>query len=353
MTNRDDWAVVVGIVEYPRWGDLKDLAGAERDAKAFHDWVIDPAGGAVPSNQALLCVTSQFKPFEPPHNEAPSRDLVERRLQQLAESNGDGKVGRRLYLYISCHGFSPPEPNQVACLTADASSGFPKNVHANHWADLFYQRGLFDETVLFADCCRTSIRQAPVIGSGAAQIQNKAGIEHRKRFYGFAAKMAQETMEVPDESGHKRGVFTMALIDGLRGKAAEYGTETVSSASLKRFLEEFTNDYLPSELSDQASKINPDIEDNSDSNEPIVFCSLAGGKPTIDIDLQFETNVADGTDAAVLVSKASHPEVVTIEKVHDNGCKLKLACGHYMVVVGDQAHKLTVSPTNKWELEHV
>ncbi|MEM9106879.1 MAG: caspase family protein, partial [Pseudomonadota bacterium] len=285
MANNDDWAIVVGIGEYPNWNGLDALEGAERDARAFHDWVTDPAGGAVPIDQAELLVTSDFKPFASPMDAEPSKAKIDGQVRELASRMNGARVGRRVYIYVSSHGFSPPDPDDIGCLTAEASDMFNMNIHANGVADVFFMKGLFDEVVLFADCCRTSIRQASLMNSGASNAVNAAVIGGRKRLYGFAASMTQKAMEVPDENGNKRGVFTMALLDGLRGKAESSGATTVNSQDLERFLNFSMKDYLPDALKELKEHFSPHIRHEIGGNPPIEFGPVAPDRATFDLDL--------------------------------------------------------------------
>ena len=65
--NEEDWAIVIGITEYPA---LQPLRGPETDARAFFSWVT--TAGGVPfnpvsdgfefgSNQAMAVLTSEIK----------------------------------------------------------------------------------------------------------------------------------------------------------------------------------------------------------------------------------------------------------------------------------------------------
>ena len=57
-----DYAVVVGIAEYP---GLTNLAGPDTDAQAVHDWLVDPAGGNLEEQNVELIRSAQFDPIDP------------------------------------------------------------------------------------------------------------------------------------------------------------------------------------------------------------------------------------------------------------------------------------------------
>jgi hypothetical protein len=44
----DDWAIVIGINQYPKVVGASPLLGAVDDAKKFKQWLLKPEGGAVP-----------------------------------------------------------------------------------------------------------------------------------------------------------------------------------------------------------------------------------------------------------------------------------------------------------------
>ena len=158
---RHDYAVIAGIWAYP---ELDSLDAPENDAKAFYDWVVSPAGGAVPKAHVRLIVSSQFDPPFPSATAArPKMDQVleaMEALQDIAEANrkkGKGySTGRRLYLYFAGHGFAPTK-DQTALLMANATrirAGAPYHILGPYCADWFFSAGFFDEVVLFMDCCR-------------------------------------------------------------------------------------------------------------------------------------------------------------------------------------------------------
>jgi hypothetical protein len=46
----DDWAIVIGINQYPKVVGASPLQGAVDDARKFKQWLVRPDGGAVPEN---------------------------------------------------------------------------------------------------------------------------------------------------------------------------------------------------------------------------------------------------------------------------------------------------------------
>src|SRR5262249_11016842 len=138
-----------------------DLAGPENDVEAIAAWLKSDAGGAIPEENIHVIKTSTYPP--PPATTAasahPRPDGLERELTALdgiAQKNrpaGKGlRVGRRLYRFMSGHGFSPGR--QRGCLfTADAQERVTYNVHATGWLNWLQDAGYFREYVLWMDCC--------------------------------------------------------------------------------------------------------------------------------------------------------------------------------------------------------
>lgn len=347
MANVEDWALVVGITSYPDFPGLNPLKGAEADAMDFYSWVTAEDGGDIPDKQAKLLVTSQFIPHG--NGPAPSKVMLDEWLQNLLRHNGGGRAGRRLYLFYSGHGFAP-DTDQVACLTAEATELFISHIHGDGWATDFYNLGKFDEVVLFADCCRTTITQAPLMGTGVSKIFNKSGIRQRKRFYGLAAPVTQAAMQTLDKNSKPRGVFTLALMDGLRGKAADNSTGVVGSTNLENFLNNYTSDYLPERLRNNQNQVDPEIENPCKDDNQIVFCHTSADQNMVPIKVNFPTDLADGTK--VNIFNANPFKLVAKASVINNACDLELPCGHFATIVGDgdPAFTLKVSPTGDWEL---
>lgn len=236
----DDYAVVVGIDRYP---ELGDLAGAGNDARAFHAWLLDPKGGDVPPEQAQLILSPDGADRASVTPTTLVVDQAFEALQDIAWNKG-GRVGRRLYIFLAGHGFAP-SLEEVALLMANAGrkrtghhiSGLP-------YAAWFRAAAFFEEVVLLMDCCRENFARAPLRLPPWTEIRSDADPPF---FYGFATKVfgaAREKTVVEAAGGAEvartRGVFTVALLAGLRGGARD-ACGRVTCASL----EAYVSQYLP------------------------------------------------------------------------------------------------------------
>jgi uncharacterized caspase-like protein len=225
----DDWAVVIGVQDYPKLKGAPKLAGANADAKAFKKW-LTTGGGLKPNH--IFDVTSKAKPPTPNWTDANARfEQVAARVQakQGPGINAQQELGRRLYIYLSGHGIeaSGPEGPEPALLTAEASGAFLAHVAGRRFAQKFALAACFQEVLLFMDCCRTSVPTQTLIDC-TLRLQPANG--KPKMFVAFATLSEKFAFE---KNGG--GTFTAKLIEGLKGGAHVNGK--VTDLSLKAFLD--------------------------------------------------------------------------------------------------------------------
>lgn len=223
----DDWAIVVGITDYSVvQGDARlkiaPLKSPHLDAQDFCAWLTNPSGGGLdpgPNHHIWRIVWPDGATVSSEEQVEPAIRRAVRAVQQAADLNasqGKGRrVGRRLYIYMAGHGFSPRE-DQTALLMPDFSSdcmGPPYHWLGEYTANWFYEAGYFDEVLLFMDCCRT-IQGFPALHM-PFPVKRGVNFQRGKRFFVLAAKRGRETWEQPRPDGQVRGIFTTALLNGL------------------------------------------------------------------------------------------------------------------------------------------
>ena len=226
-----DRAVVVGITRYP---GLEDLEGSENDANDFADWLQDPHGGAVPKDRITLILSSQFPVAQSTLDAQPTTEALVRAFAGLWDQGleaGDGKLGRRLYIFMAGHGFAPDLKTAALLMANAARSRLGLHIPGPPYADRFRQAGFFDEVVLLMDCCRDNLPQAPVHEPPFTVTTSPALSRY---FYGFATTFSRRSREEPDESGRVTGIFTRMVLAGLRGEAAQ-ATGRVTGRSLVEY----------------------------------------------------------------------------------------------------------------------
>lgn len=256
-----DWAVVVGLSHYPELGDLD---GPENDARAFYAWLTERAG--VPKEHAKLILSSDFTPPAKTAIEAkPTSERIEEAfdlLYDLAErqsrEGGELRVGRRLYIFLAGHGFSP-SGDEAALLMANATRGRTYHVPGRPYANWFLRAGFFDEVILFMDCCRERYPQAPLRVLPYIDMTDPSAVDRSKILFGFATKWSRLSREKPMKDGKVRGVFSTALLAGLNGLAADENGD-ITAHSLADYLYNHMKELLsPEELKDEDVPKDPEL----------------------------------------------------------------------------------------------
>jgi len=238
-----DRAVVVGISVYP---DFTTLEGPENDAADFYEWLLDPNGGNVPERKITRVLSSTFQVGNgAPLRRQPDACDVERPFHDLQREAVDPrtgiatKLGRRLYIYLAGHGVglpfsNDPERTDAALLTADATNWSAPNVLARMHALYFLNAGIFDEIAVFMDCCRKEYsRLVPRLPAYIDVSTIEGAVGKRRAFFAYATEWAGTARERMID-GKQRGVFTAALLRGLRHGADNQGK--VTSDSLRAYL---------------------------------------------------------------------------------------------------------------------
>lgn len=262
----EDRAIVVGINRYPDPG-LGDLAGPTNDARAFSRWLEERAG--VPRENIRRILSSA--PYRSrrmsvldarPTNEAIGRAFDE--LQDLSERGAEQgvgrRIGRRLYIYLAGHGFSP-NSDEVALLMANATSTRTHHVPARVYANYFVHSGCFDQVVLFMDCCRDPFSQDALWLLPYVKVLDRAAIDRAKVLFGFSAQWTHSSRE-KRLGGKVRGIFSYTLLAALNGAAPDVsvtdGTEVTA-----RSLADYTYLNMRSLLSDE-ERSTPSINQEPD-----------------------------------------------------------------------------------------
>ena len=118
------------------------------------------------------------------------------------------------------------------------------------------------------DCCRESYPKVPLALPPYVDVTAPDAVVDGKRFYGFGTKWSRLSRERPMADGVVRGVFTAALIAGLKGKAVdlshppdEQGLGDITAASLSDYLYNNMKTFLaPEDLENPDVPKDPEIK---------------------------------------------------------------------------------------------
>jgi Caspase domain len=280
----DDWAIVVGVWLYP---GLQDLGGPENDAVAFVEWLKSSAGGDVPESHMTLILSSQCSPpFGSADTARPTRDAIEKAfdvLNAIAQNNSTKlkglRVGRRLYLYFGGHGFSPVKDESALLAANSTAQNLRYHIPGRAWAEWFHTANYFDEIVLFMDCCRSTDRNWPVNPVGWSTV---IGPKQGFRFFCFGTKWRKVSWERPMQDGKVHGVFTTALLTGLKGGAADPETGLVTAKTLQSYLYNYMKDFFAPDLRGLVPQ-EPEVLDLDNAGNNLVFAKLDPPRFTVTI----------------------------------------------------------------------
>lgn len=254
--NSDHYALIFGIRDYPAFRASK-LEGPVDDAKDFRNWLVDPNGGNVPVKN-VKCITSRQTirnkgpntPSAPTSatDARPAEYDIEREFRRFhdavyrsKEKRLGSRIGKRLYIYFSGHGFAPERDESAICAANFSANETGSHVLAKRHAEWFANAGAFEEILLFTDSCRRSEQKIQSNWKSEA-LPPVPGTEPTRELYVYAAPYDQETREVL-KNGARRGSFTLALLEGLRGAAADQDGN-VTAESLQAYMETAIADLL-------------------------------------------------------------------------------------------------------------
>ena len=141
-------------------------------------------------------------------------------------------------MFLAGHGIGDSD-QKTALVAADHGEWVENCIVGRKFADNFVKTGVFREVFLFMDCCR--MYDSEFEGSMRIRAPTKTDAMHKvKRYYCYATGMGRTAREREFDGKH-RGIFSVALIEGLNGMGTEDGrvtTETLRDYVKQRVLQE-------------------------------------------------------------------------------------------------------------------
>ncbi|MBK9337454.1 MAG: caspase family protein [Lewinellaceae bacterium] len=220
-------AVVVGISDYQDNG-IPDLQYAHRDAEAFAEWLLAPAGGSVSADNIWLLLNEQATAGQ-------FTAAIDWLLEQTIE-------GDRAVLYFSGHGDMEAKIlNQLGFLLlydspaqAYLAGALPVDILKQVITTLSVEKKA--EVLVVADACRAGkLAGNHVIG---AQLTNA---NLAKQFAGeqkILSCQADEYSVEGEQWGGGRGAFSYHLVAGLYGQADQNGDQYITLLEIEHFLQD-------------------------------------------------------------------------------------------------------------------
>jgi hypothetical protein len=245
---KEDYAIVVGITKY---ATLTPLNGPETDALDFERWIRSSTGGCVPKTQSRHILSSMFaSPAEPSATKPTLQEMKSEfiRYAIMAQDKPSFRVGRRLYIFLSGHGITPthsvtPNFEETALLAADATSAtLGEHLTGVAYAEWFRNHALFDEVILFADCCRDHKENVPPASPPLTRFTPER--PPGRRFYAAATKLDSKAFEKAcGNPPTVRGVFSYVLLGALESGTLQDENGWLTGSVLARYLHKAVPQY--------------------------------------------------------------------------------------------------------------
>ena len=216
-----DWALVIGIDKYAE--RRLCLKGAVRDALAMAAWLTGAGrGGVAPGRLHLLLSRADWSPEPPPgleHREATLEKIVWAVRDLAGKAAGPDD---RLYVHISCHGLSATGLlGGDAILPADFKTTVPTlSLQVQGLLD-YLKISRFRLQFFFIDACRNVPFEGRFNAGPFPIAPEVADMRPEVEQFVFAAtSRGLKSNEDRSRANDERGVFTEALLRGLRGEGA-------------------------------------------------------------------------------------------------------------------------------------
>lgn len=239
------WAIIVGVDDYES-SEINRLSGAVNDAKALAGALVRHAG--FPEDQVILLASDQ------PLQRRPERNVI---LRYLTNLSGDALSDGLLLFAFAGHGIE--RNGKAFLLPADAQSS--NNVRLLEQTALAVDEIKQDiratgarQVIVILDACRNDPTAGRSSGDNPLTESFIRGFNfdlRNREVDAFVTLHAASRGQRAYEFAEKRqGYFTYALIEGLKGRAANERGE-VTLANLLAYLEEKAPVYVRRDLGER------------------------------------------------------------------------------------------------------
>lgn len=240
-SNRAHFGLVIGIDSYSS-AQFNTLRGASADAGRFYEWLRDAGGGGLPKENVALLTKPRSEPERHPDAKEATWSSVRMQIAEWKKLSNDMQqsIGTRLYIYLAGHGYNDRDNLDNVHLVLDAyDSSVADSFPGTACGSWFQVKALFDEILLIMDCCRDrelSLNPTPLTFGTEDPVPGRNGSKVRILF-SYGAEYGRKSRERKlDDQPQVQGVFTKALLEGLKGGAREAGSDRITCRSLTAYL---------------------------------------------------------------------------------------------------------------------
>lgn len=292
----NDYAIVIGIKAY---SGLPPLSSAVDDAMRFIEWLRREDGGGITGEGRIIPILGDTS-YNDWLKAEPNVDTIKNIFYKLGINLGK-KIGRRLYIYFSGHGFTS-EVDEIALAMANASPEYIENsISFSSFRNLFLQVRYFEEVIFILDCCREQAK-FNFTPQSIAHIQlMKAKFEENngnnaagggappvpapvRDLAVLATAFGEQSFAPIDKDiSKRRALLTKAMLEGLEGKAILHdGSITVGS------LKQYISDRVKNLAKDY--NVNQEAQIRDENSEGIIF-RHAVPIPSINVKIKIDKSV--------------------------------------------------------------
>ena len=340
----EDYALIIGIEHYEDQSSLRPLQGATNDAKEIYAWMTSQDGGNIkPENCTLLLSEEGFTKLFQKH-------IEEELVKVITKARAKQNESRRFYFYFSGHGLGVSLSNVSLLVTDWQELLAHRGISSKLCQESILEAGIFDEILFFLDCCRS--RKININPQGG-RIWTPGTNPRAKKTQAFTAyatthwDVAYED-DIEDENGITRhSYFTKALLNGLKGEAADKDSGEITLALLKGHLKDETYELAQMNGRRQIVK----FEHTFDSEDAVIARVPQIGNTVLSHNICI--NFSDNTSGPFIIEDGSLNQIGSWTK-QQGEWKVKLDPGLYLLT--DQGTNESMSlkiKTLMTEIKHV
>ena len=319
--NPDHYAIVIGIGSYPI---LNPLQGPVQDATNVWEWLVEPGPGGVPEENAKLILSPE------PQEEGGIRPLkgeIDNAMFALT-AKAKQQPARRFYVYFAGHGIESFQDDLLLVPTDATTDSLNLSMNTREYHAQLRRLESFPELVFFYDCCRTYDHRATgQEGPWSINWNKPLEAADYAMVVLFGARPNEKAFERGPDDSNRRGLFTKALLEGLKGGlhaeavVLRDGERVVTTDSLDRYL----SDRLPVLAGEHNLVQKPDRELKGEWRD-VVLARLGPPVPR-------PVEVAAAPPNADVVVRDSDNVVVTTEPFVEGRASLRLPPGYYRLTL--------------------
>ncbi len=260
------WALVVGVSQHENLPAAAQLRYAHRDAEEFGGFLLTAGGGALPPDHVKVLTNERAT-------------LAEIRAALHSWLPGVAKPEDVVYVFFAGHG-----------VVAERGEGFfvahdsdPQNLHSTGLSfaeveETLARRMRAKLVVMMADACHAGqLGWSTYSGGGAGQVVGQLEKLGDRNFLKIlSARPSEQSFEDARWNG---GVFTYALLEGLRGRADRDGDKVVRASEVIDYLAE----RVPAET---GARQNPRVAGTFDAR--LALATVPGAAPAGTLALEVD-----------------------------------------------------------------